>query len=105
MRQFIEIARKFLQGSPDITLSIALQHMLELPDKFLNFYYSQEKFYFANKNQQPVGIIDFNPERSLNSNIGVDPQYRGKGSPKLCFQGRSLGQGMFRGSTQPSSDA
>jgi hypothetical protein len=39
--------------------------MLELPDEFLNFYYSQEKFYFANKNQQPVGIIDFNPNRGL----------------------------------------
>jgi len=82
MRQFIEIARKFLQGSPDITLSIALQHMLELPDEFLNFYYSQEKFYFANKNQQPVGIIDFNPNRGLISNVGVDPQQRGKGYGK-----------------------
>lgn len=79
MRQFIEIARKFLLGSPDITLSKALQHMLELPDEFLNFYYSQEKFYFANKNEQPVGIIDFNPNRGLISNIGVDPQQRGKG--------------------------
>jgi hypothetical protein len=52
--------------------------MLELPDEFLNFYYSQEKFYFANKNQQPVGIIDFNPNRGLISNIGVDPQHRGR---------------------------
>jgi len=82
MRQFIEVARKFLEGSPDITLSIALQHMLELPDEFLDFYYSQEKFYFANKNQQPVGIIDFNPNRGLISNIGVDPQHRGKGYGK-----------------------
>lgn len=79
MRQFIEVARKFLQGSPDLTLSRALQHMLELPDEFLNFYYSQENFYFANKNEQPVGITDFNLKRGLISNVGVDAQQRGKG--------------------------
>ena len=79
MRQFIKVARKFLQGSPDSTLSKALQHMLELPDEFLNFYYSQEKFHFANKNQQPIGVIDFNLNRGLIGNVGVDPQQRGKG--------------------------
>ena len=82
MRQFIEIARKFLQDSPDLTLSKALQHILELPDEFLNFYYSQEKFYFAIKKQQPIGIINFNPTRGLISNIGVDIQQRGKGYGK-----------------------
>jgi len=79
MRQFIEIAEKFLRGSADITLSKALEHMLELPDEFLSFYYSQEKFYFANNDKQAVGILDFNSGRGLISNVGVDPQQRGKG--------------------------
>ncbi len=79
MRQFIGIAHRFLKGSPDVTLSRALEHMLELPDDFLDFYYSQEKFYFANVNQKAVGILDFNPTKGLISNVGVDPQQRGKG--------------------------
>ena len=72
MRQFVKFAERFLQGSPDITLIKALEHMLELPEAFLNFYYSQEKFYFANRNQQTVGVLNFNPSKGLISNVGVD---------------------------------
>lgn len=86
MRQFIKIAENFLQGSPDITLSKALEHLLELPDEFLNFYYSQEKFYFANKDQKTVGLINFNPSKGLISNVGVDPKQRRKGYGKQIVQ-------------------
>lgn len=79
MRQFIATAHRCLQGSPDITLSRALKHMLELPDDFLDFYYSQERFYTATKNQEIVGVVDFNPEKGLISNVGVEPQQRSKG--------------------------
>jgi len=79
MRRFIEIAGNSLQGSPDITLRKALEHFPELPDEFLEFYYSQERFYFADKDQQTIGVLDFNPDRGLISNVGVDPQQRGRG--------------------------
>jgi ribosomal protein S18 acetylase RimI-like enzyme len=79
MRQFIKVAEKFLKGSPDITLTKALEHILELPDEFLDFYYTQEKVYFADKNQQTVGVLGFNPNKGLISNVGVDPEQRGKG--------------------------
>ena len=79
MRRFIEIAGKFLSGSPDITLRKALEHFPELPDEFLDFYYPQEKFYFADKDQQTIGVLDFKPDKGLISNVGVDPQQRGKG--------------------------
>jgi ribosomal protein S18 acetylase RimI-like enzyme len=79
MRQFIDIAGKFLSGSPDITLRRALEHFPELPDEFLDFYYPQEKFYFADKDQQTIGVLDFNPHKGLISNVGVDLQQRGKG--------------------------
>ncbi len=82
MRQFIKLAEKFLQGSPDVALTKALEHILELPDEFLNFYYSQEKFYFAKKEAQHVGILDLNTTKGLVSNIGVDPQQRGRGYGK-----------------------
>lgn len=79
MREFIKLAEKFLQGSPDITLTEALKHMPELPDEFLNFYHSLEKIYFANKNQQTIGVLNFNSSSGLISSIGVDSQQRGKG--------------------------
>jgi len=82
MRQFISTAAKFLQGSPDVTLTEALRYMPMLPDDFLGFYYTLEKFYFANKDQTTVGILNINTNQRLISNIGVDPQQRGKGYGK-----------------------
>lgn len=79
MRQFIKLAEKILQGSPDMALAKAFEHILELPDDFLDFYYTQEKFYFVTKKEQSIGVLDFNPTKGLISNIGVDPQHRGKG--------------------------
>jgi len=79
MRQFIKTAKEILQDSPDIMLTKALKHFLELPDAFLNFYYTLEKFYFAKKNQRTIGVLNFNVARGLISNIGVDPKERGKG--------------------------
>lgn len=79
MRRFIKVAETFLSGSPDIMLRKALEHFPELPDEFLDFHYSQERFYFADKNQQTIGVLDFNPSKGLVSNIGVDPRQRGRG--------------------------
>ena len=79
MREFIILAKKFLQGSPDIALTKALEHILELSDEFLDSYFTMEEFYTAWKEEQPVGILNINSAKGLISNIGVDPQQRGKG--------------------------
>jgi len=86
MRRLIKIAERFLSGSPDIMLRKALEHLPELPDEFLDFYYSQERFYFADKDQQTIGVLDFNPDRGLISNVGVDPQQRGRGYGRQIMQ-------------------
>lgn len=39
--------------------------MLELPNEFLNFYYFYGEVLLANKNQQPIGIVNFNLSRGL----------------------------------------
>ena len=78
-RQFVRLAQRFLQGSPDVRLVEALKHTVDLPDDFLNFRYSVEKFYFANEGQRTVGIVNFNLSKGLISNVGVDPEERGKG--------------------------
>jgi len=86
MRRFVEVAERFLRGSPDVSLSKALEHMRELPDEFLNFIYSQEKVFFANRDGKIVGVLQFNPSRGLISNVGVDPEQRGKGYGKQIVQ-------------------
>lgn len=91
MRRFVEVAERFLRGSPDISLSKALEHMRALPDEFLNFIYSQEKIFFANKDQRIVGVVQFNPSRGLISNVGVDSEQRGKGYGRQIAQ-FALGQ-------------
>jgi len=82
MRRFLQTAVRCLQGSPDVSLSKTLEHILEMPDEFLDFYYAQEKFYFTNKDTHTVGVLDFNLSRELISSVGVDPQQRGKGYGK-----------------------
>jgi ribosomal protein S18 acetylase RimI-like enzyme len=79
MREFIRLAEKVLEGSPDVTLTEALKHLPELPDEFLMSYYSLEEFYFVTKDQQIVGIFNIKTSEGRISNIGVDPQQRGKG--------------------------
>jgi ribosomal protein S18 acetylase RimI-like enzyme len=82
MRQFISTAAKFFQGSPDVTLTEALRYIPMLPDDFLGFYYTLEKFYFASKNQTTVGILNIDTNQGRISNIGVDAQQRCKGYGK-----------------------
>jgi len=82
MRQFVEVAVRFLRGSPDVSLSRALEHMRELPDEFLSFIHSQERVFFANGNGKTVGVLQFSPSRGLISNVGVEPEQRGKGYGK-----------------------
>lgn len=78
-RQFVRLAQRFLQGSPDVRLIEALKYTIDLPDDFLNLRYSMEKFYFANEGQRTVGILNLNLSKGLISNVGVDPADRGKG--------------------------
>jgi len=79
MLEFIELAKMFLQASPDVTLTIALGHLHGLPEEFLDFYYAMEKFYLVKKNGEIIGIVNFNPKTGQISNIGVDKGQRGKG--------------------------
>ncbi len=79
MRQFITLTEEFLRGSPDIALTKALEHILELPDEFLNRYFTMEDFYTACEDEKPVGILNINTAKGLVSNVGVDPKQRGRG--------------------------
>ncbi len=87
MLDFIKLAKIFLQASPDATLSIALEHLHGLPKEFLDFYHAMEKFYLVRKNEEIIGIVNFNPKTGQISNIGIDKTHRGKGYGRkiMCF--------------------
>lgn len=82
MPKFMKLAEKILQGTPDIALKEALEHFHELPEEFLDSWYTKEKFYLAQKMNQAVGILNLDTTKGLINNIGVDPQQRGKGYGK-----------------------
>jgi len=79
MGQFVELVRRFFKDSPDTYLAEALEHILELPDDFLDKVYTKEKCYFAIRNGQKVGVLNFSTTSGRVSNMGVDPPQRGKG--------------------------
>jgi GNAT superfamily N-acetyltransferase len=79
IHRFMTLTKRFMKGSPDIALKKALDHILELPDQFLDSYYRLEEFYIAYKNGQAIGILNLNTTKGLISNVGVDPQERGQG--------------------------
>jgi ribosomal protein S18 acetylase RimI-like enzyme len=79
MRQFGESVKRFFQDSPDKYVAEALEHVLELPAQFLDQVYDREKFYFAVREGQIVGVLNFNATSGWVSNMGVDPLKRGRG--------------------------
>ena len=58
--EFLRLAREFLISSPDMMLNRTLEFASELPKEFLDVYRNIEQFYFINKGEQTVGIVNFN---------------------------------------------
>ena len=76
---FLRLAKEFLSDSPDFMLSQTLKFASELPKEFLDAYCNIEEFYFINKGEQTIGIINFNSKTGRISNVGIAPAQRRKG--------------------------
>ena len=79
MPRWVIAARKFLAGSADVVMERILEQLTDFPKNLLEMYHSLEKFYFVNKDDCGVGILNFSPKAGRISNIGVDPSKRGQG--------------------------
>ena len=79
MLRWVTAARKFLAGSADVVMERILKQLTDFPKNLLEMYHSLEKFYFVNKDERGVGILNFSPKAGRISNIGVDPSKRGQG--------------------------
>ena len=79
MGQFAEYVKRFFTDSPDKYVAEALEHVLELPAQFLDQIYDREKFYFAVREGEIVGVLNFNATSGWVSNMGVDSLKRGQG--------------------------
>ena len=66
-------------GKASGSMAEALEHILELPSDFLDKVYAKEKYYFAFRNWQKVGVLNFSTTSGRVSNMGVNPPQRGKG--------------------------
>ena len=79
IQDFLSLAKEFLSDSPDVMLSQTLKFASELPKEFLDAYCNIEEFYFINKGEQTIGIINFNSKTGRISNVGIAPAQRRKG--------------------------
>ena len=79
MLRWVTAARKSLAGSADAVMERILKQLTDFPKNLLEMYHSLEKFYFVNKDDHGVGILNFSPKAGRISNIGVDPSKRGQG--------------------------
>jgi ribosomal protein S18 acetylase RimI-like enzyme len=79
MPKWTRLASEFLTGSPDRVLAMMVENISALPESFLDMIYSMCEFYFANQDQQTVGILDINTRDGTIINVGVDPSLRRKG--------------------------
>lgn len=77
--KFIEVAREYMSGSRDVVMNLMLEHLLEVPEEFLDLWYGMETFYYVYDDGEIVAILDINTEEGMISNIGVAPRHRGKG--------------------------
>jgi len=77
--KFIQLAKKFLTNSFDTMQKRTLEFTSELPREFLDAYSKIEEFYFVNKGEQTVGVLNFNAKSGRIGNVSVDPAHRGKG--------------------------
>jgi ribosomal protein S18 acetylase RimI-like enzyme len=79
LQKWLALTTKFLAGSEDVVVERRLKNLGHLPDHLLAMYYSMETFYFVSKDEQEIGILNFNPAAGRISNIGVDPLRRSQG--------------------------
>lgn len=79
MREFFNIASEVFKGSLDPVLERDRNNYHMLPDKALRLFYNQESFFTVYNDDTLVGVINYHPTRGRLSNMGVQPQERGKG--------------------------
>lgn len=72
-------ASQFLKGSPDTVLELGLKNILDLPEAFIDLVFASETFFFVNKDQEAIGVLQINRKKGTISNIGVKPSERDKG--------------------------
>jgi ribosomal protein S18 acetylase RimI-like enzyme len=79
MIKWIELASRFLAGSPDEVLARMVENMATLPGSFLDMIYGTCEFFFVDRGQQAVGILQVNVGDGKVVNVGIDPSFRGNG--------------------------
>jgi len=86
VQDFIEKLKAFMSGSRDDVLNIILDNILELPEQFIDHWFSSTNLNYVYDGNELVGILDLSPQALNIANIGVSPEHRRKGYGKQIMQ-------------------
>ena len=88
LNRFLDYMKIHMSGSPDMVLEMILGNIKEMPDNFLDMWYSMEQLFWVYKNEEMVGMLDLNVNGGTISNIGVALEHRNQGyGRQIMFYG------------------
>jgi len=79
LNRFLQLMKIYMSGSPDGALRLILKNIREMPDNFLDMWYSLEHLFLVYDGEMAVGMFDLNVNEATIGNIGVAPEHRNKG--------------------------
>jgi len=76
---FIQKISEFMSGSQDNMIDIVFGNIKELPEQFIDYWYNSTSLNYVYDKEELVGVLELSPQGLNIANLGVSPEYRGKG--------------------------
>jgi len=77
--KFVDCVRYFLQGSPDPRIQMNLKFLPMISPEFWFYSFQQGYHFFVWKGDEIIGVLSFNSDQGLITNVAVAPTHREKG--------------------------
>ncbi|MFQ6126757.1 MAG: GNAT family N-acetyltransferase [Candidatus Heimdallarchaeota archaeon] len=77
--KFVECVRKCLHGSPDPRIQANLKFLPMVPPEFWFNSFQRGRHFFVSRGKEIIGVLSFNSDQGLITNVAVAPIHRGKG--------------------------
>lgn len=77
--KFVECVRYFLQGSPDPRIQMNLKFLPMVSPEFWFNSFQRGYHFFVRKGDEIIGVLSFNSDQGLITNVAVAPTHRDKG--------------------------
>lgn len=77
--KFVDCVRYFLQGSPDPRIQMNLKFLPMVSPEFWFYSFQQGYHFFVRRDDEIIGVLSFNSDQGLITNVAVAPTHRDKG--------------------------